>query len=146
MHWLRSRLGAAWQATGAFGLRSARFVTACGVLCSAEAWVQWLRKRGKAQFSALLESTHLRPVQRSQVVAMRSAPQLLAAWRWLRVHAAARSGQRGRREPDTLCACLPALAFTFCAPLSPQAKRARRRARRRRRRMVRGPGSGGVKV
>ncbi|CAE7729293.1 unnamed protein product, partial [Symbiodinium pilosum] len=46
VHWLRSRLGAAWQATGAFGLRPPRFVTARSVLRSAEAWVQWLRKRG----------------------------------------------------------------------------------------------------
>lgn len=53
VHWLRSRLTAAWQA-----------------------WLQWFRKRGK-------------------VVAMRSAPQLLAAWRWLRVHAACSAhGQR----------------------------------------------------
>ncbi|CAJ1418652.1 unnamed protein product, partial [Effrenium voratum] len=47
VHWLRTRLGAAWQA-----------------------WLAWYRKRGK-------------------VVAMCSGPQLLAAWRWLRVHAAA---------------------------------------------------------
>eukprot|EP00439_Symbiodinium_sp_Y106_P080062 s740_g18.t2 len=66
VHWLRSRLTAAWQA-----------------------WLQWFRKRGK-------------------VVAMRSAPQLLAAWRWLRVHAACsapgRSVRRLQLPTDTTAA------------------------------------------
>ncbi|CAK9071742.1 unnamed protein product, partial [Durusdinium trenchii] len=47
VHWLRTRLGAAWQV-----------------------WLAWHRKRGV-------------------VIAMRSGPQMLASWRWLRVHAAA---------------------------------------------------------
>ncbi|CAE7254958.1 unnamed protein product, partial [Symbiodinium necroappetens] len=58
VHWLRSRLTAAWQA-----------------------WLQWFRKRGK-------------------VVAMRSAPQLLAAWRWLRVHAACFAHGQFMRRPQ----------------------------------------------
>jgi len=58
VHWLRSRLTAAWQA-----------------------WLQWFRKRGK-------------------VVAMRSAPQLLAAWRWLRVHAACSAHVEFTRRPQ----------------------------------------------
>ncbi|CAE7359388.1 unnamed protein product [Symbiodinium sp. CCMP2456] len=58
VHWLRSRLTAAWQA-----------------------WLQWFRKRGK-------------------VVPMRSAPQLLAAWRWLRVHAACSGHVHFMRRPQ----------------------------------------------
>ena len=146
VHWLRSRLGAAWQATGAFGLRPPRFVTARSVLRSAEAWVQWLRKRGKAQFSAPLGMNTFATCSSASHVAVRWWPCAVPRSCWppgagcefMLLRAPGR--ERGA-SPTSLRACLP-LPSTCCATLSPQAKRAPRRAQRRRRRMVRGPGSG----
>ena len=46
-----------------------------------------------------LVSKHNFDICVSEVVAMRSAPQLLAAWRWLRVHAACSAPGRSVRRP-----------------------------------------------
>ena len=138
MHWLRSRLGAAWQATGAFGLPACSFLSQRAACCAVRRLGCSGSTSEERRSSQHLSNPHICDLpkcvaRRSQVVAMRSGPQLLAAWRWLRVHAAARSGQRGRREPH-IPACLPS---AFCAWRCPQAKHSARRARCRRRRMVR---------
>ena len=86
VHWLRSRLGAAWQAGGSDDASSAAFES--GYSPGLAALVSQARESLDLNSQPIRKQSMAEQVmsKMSEVVAMHSAPQLLAAWQWLRIH------------------------------------------------------------